>query len=92
MKARVLFITGGDDQMWSSAQYVDQMKEQLYRFDFKTQIEHLYYPKAGHCIGIPNMPQPGSIYYHPVGKKMVYCRRNRGRKSKSLFRFMGEID
>lgn len=30
--------------------------------------EHLHYPKAGHGINIPNLPQPGPVNYHPVGK------------------------
>ena len=67
------------------------MKERLYRFDSKTQIEHLYYSKAGHCIGIPNMPQPGSIYYHPVGKKWFTVGGTEEEDQKASFDSWGKL-
>lgn len=69
IQASLLIISGGDDQMWSSAVYASQIEERLQQHQSTIYREYLYYPKAGHSISIPNLPQPGPVYYHPIGKK-----------------------
>lgn len=69
IRASLLIISGGDDQMWPSSVYASQIEERLQQRHSNIYREYLYYPKAGHGINIPNLPQPGPVYYHPIGKK-----------------------
>lgn len=69
IQASLLIISGGDDQMWPSSMYASQIEERLKDHNSSIYLQHLYYPKAGHGISIPNLPQPGPVYFHPVGKK-----------------------
>ncbi len=69
IQASLLVISGGDDQMWPSAIYASQIEERLQKHRSGICREYLHYPKAGHGINIPNLPQPGPVYYHPVGEK-----------------------
>lgn len=69
IQADLLIISGGDDQMWPSSIYAAQIEDRLKKNHSSILFEHLHYPKAGHGISIPNLPQPGPVYYHPIGKK-----------------------
>jgi dienelactone hydrolase len=64
----ILLISGGDDQMWPSEIYANQILERLRKKDSKIEAVHLNYPNAGHGINIPNLPIPTPTYYHPIGK------------------------
>ncbi len=66
--AALLLISGGDDQMWPSALYAAQIQQKLEAHHSSVFFEHLHYPEAGHGITIPNLPNPGPLYYHPIGK------------------------
>jgi dienelactone hydrolase len=52
----VLLISGGRDGLWPSSDFCEQM------VPFLKAGEHLYYPEAGHAIGVPNLPS--SQYFH----------------------------
>lgn len=69
IKASLLVISGGDDQMWPSSIYASQIEDRLQKNKSPIAREYLHYPKAGHGINIPNIPQPGPVYYHPIAKK-----------------------
>lgn len=66
IQASLLLISGGDDQMWPSAFYVSQIEERLQKYHSRIFRESLNYPKAGHGIFQPNIPQPSPKMYHPV--------------------------
>lgn len=68
MRASLLLVSGGDDQMWPSGYYSQCVVERLKKYGSGIYCQHLHYPKAGHGIAIPNLPQPGPAYYHPVAK------------------------
>lgn len=59
----LLVFSGGDDKMWPSELFCKQIAQRA------SQCKHWNYPDAGHTIMIPNLPQPGPLYYHPHGKK-----------------------
>ncbi len=67
IRASLLLISGGDDQMWPSSLYAEKILQRLRDKQASIACEHLHYPKAGHGINIPHLPQPGPAYYHPVG-------------------------
>jgi dienelactone hydrolase len=69
IQASLLIISGGDDQMWPSSIYATQIEKRLQKHHSRIYRKHLHYPKAGHGINIPNLPQSDPIYYHPIGKK-----------------------
>lgn len=69
IQASLFLVSGGDDQMWPSALYASQIEQRLKDKGSAISCTHLHYPNAGHGIGIPHLPQPGSLYYHPVGKR-----------------------
>jgi dienelactone hydrolase len=62
IRCPALIISGGDDQLWPSEIFAKQILKRNKSF------RHLNYPKAGHGISIPNLPQREPIYYHPGGK------------------------
>ncbi len=64
----ILLISGGDDKMWPSEIYANQILDRLKKKGSEIQVMHLNYPDAGHGINIPNLPIPGPTYYHPIGK------------------------
>lgn len=68
IRCPILLISGGDDQMWPSETYANQIMDRLKAKNSHIQAEHLNYPHAGHGINIPNLPIPGPTYYHPVSK------------------------
>jgi dienelactone hydrolase len=68
IKGSILLISGGDDKLWPSELYATQIQKRLEEKNAKAICEHLHYPKAGHAMGIPLVPQSGPSYYHPVGK------------------------
>lgn len=69
IRARLLLISGGDDQMWPSALYAFQIEERLRKYHAPISCEHLHYPKAGHGITVPVFPQPDPVIFHPIAKK-----------------------
>ncbi len=68
IQASLLLISGGDDQMWPSSLYAAQIQQRLKENNSTIICQHLHYPKAGHGINIPNIPQPGPVYFHPISK------------------------
>lgn len=64
----ILLISGGDDQMWPSEDFANQIMDRLKKKGSQVAARHLNYPEAGHGINIPNLPIPGPTYYHPVSK------------------------
>ncbi len=66
--ASLLLISGGDDQLWPSTLYATQIQRRLEEKKSPISCQHVNYPKAGHTINLPNLPQPGPAYYHPIGK------------------------
>jgi dienelactone hydrolase len=54
----VLTAGAGDDQVWSSAESVDQIEQRLERHHFRYRHERLIYRSAGHLIGtaLPYLP------------------------------------
>ncbi len=66
IKAPLLLISGGDDQMWPSATYAFQIEEQLRKCNSDIFWQHLYYPKAGHHIAMPFVPWVENICYDPI--------------------------
>jgi dienelactone hydrolase len=66
IRCPILLISGGDDQLWPSAIYSQQIVKRLQNFNSPIECLHLNYPQAGHWINIPNFPQPNRAYYHPV--------------------------
>lgn len=69
IQASLLVISGGDDKMWPSSVYAAQIEDRLQKNNSSIARKYLHYPKAGHGINIPNLPQSGPVYYHPIGKK-----------------------
>lgn len=64
----LLLVSGGDDQMWPSDLYAQQIINRLEEHHSSIMRHHLHYPEAGHGINIPNLPIPGPTYYHPISK------------------------
>ncbi len=60
----LLLISGGDDQMWPSALYCEQILGRLQKAQSPIQRHHLHYPEAGHDINLPNFPVSESLYCH----------------------------
>lgn len=64
----LLLISGGDDLMWPSQIFAEQILNRLASKGSKISCTHLNYPNAGHQINIPYIPTVGSTYYHPFDK------------------------
>lgn len=64
----ILLLSGGDDQVWPSSIYANQIVERLKMKGSTISCTHLYYPKAGHRIGIPYLPESSPLYFHPFLK------------------------
>jgi dienelactone hydrolase len=62
----ILLISGGDDQMWPSDLYVQQIIDRLEKKHSSIVCRYLHYPRAGHGINIPNLPIAEPVYYHPI--------------------------
>ena len=69
IRASLLLTSGGDDQMWPSGIYSFQIEERLREYGSTIYWQHLHYPKAGHGIGYPPLPESSNIYYHPIAKR-----------------------
>ncbi len=69
IRSPLLLISSGDDKMWPSGIYTANILKRLKEKNSRITCEHLHYPKAGHGITLPNLPQLGPVYYHPVGKR-----------------------
>lgn len=68
IRCPLLLVSGGDDQMWPSDLYAQQIINRLEEYHSPIVCHHLHYPEAGHGINIPNLPIPGPTYYHPISK------------------------
>lgn len=68
IRCPILLVSGGDDQMWPSDLYVQQIVDRLEKNHSPIACHNLHYPDAGHGINIPNLPIPEPTYYHPIGK------------------------
>ncbi|MCX6989876.1 MAG: acyl-CoA thioesterase/BAAT N-terminal domain-containing protein [Chlamydiae bacterium] len=68
IRCPILLVSAGDDQMWPSDLYVQQIMDRLEKNHSCIVCRYLHYPEGGHGINIPNLPIPGPTYYHPVGK------------------------
>lgn len=69
IRAPLLLVSSGDDKMWPSSIYTANILKRLKEKNSRITCEHLHYPKAGHGITLPNLPQLGPVYYHPIGKR-----------------------
>lgn len=68
IRCPILLIAGGDDQMWPSDIYAEQIMNRLKEKNPSIICSYLHYLEAGHGINIPNLPIPGPTYYHPISK------------------------
>lgn len=59
----ILLISGGDDEMWPSLLFAQQIKNRLEQKGSSISCTHLNYPLAGHTIGVPFLPSSNSVYY-----------------------------
>jgi dienelactone hydrolase len=64
-RAAFLLISGGDDQMWPSAEFARRAIARLEAHRHARPYRHLSYPRAGHAIGMPCVPH-GTEIVHPV--------------------------
>lgn len=81
----LLLISAGDDQMWPSEIYANQILTRLKAKHSQVLVRHLTYPDAGHGIGIPHLPIPEPTYYHPVGKVWLSMGGSREADAKASF-------
>jgi dienelactone hydrolase len=56
IRCPVLLVSSGDDQMWPSDLYAQQIIARLEINHSPINCLHLHYPDAGHGINIPNLP------------------------------------
>ncbi len=71
IRAALLIISGGDDMIWPSAIFSSQIEQRLRDHHSPIYCEHLHYPKAGHGINMPYLPQPSPVVYHPLYKVWI---------------------
>ncbi|WP_062049807.1 acyl-CoA thioester hydrolase/BAAT C-terminal domain-containing protein [Bacillus sp. JCM 19034] len=69
IESPVMFIAGGDDQLWPSARYVQLMEERLKNTNRTKEDHYLYYEKAGHFLAFPYsfVNLPANVYMHVGG-------------------------
>lgn len=60
----LLLISAGEDKMWPSWIYAENIKNRLDQFHSEISCTVLNYPKAGHLIGIPFLPSRTTLYYN----------------------------
>lgn len=58
----VLLVSGGEDRMWPSSVFSERIVERAHAHGFEYEMTHLYYPDAGHGIGVPNQPRKPSKF------------------------------
>ena len=69
----VLFITGGDDQVWPAFELVELAMNRLKATGKQYLARHICYPDAGHNITLPNYAHPIENRYHSVDEgKYLY--------------------
>jgi len=66
IQASLMLISGGKDHSWPSHLYCSLIEKRLKQNKSKIYFKHLYYPKAGHGIAYPDLPQPSALLKHPV--------------------------
>lgn len=66
IRCPLVLISGGDDQIWPSDIFSNQIIDRLKKHNSTIDCRHLYYPEAGHNIGIPHLPPYGPVFYHGV--------------------------
>lgn len=64
----LLLISGGEDQVWPSSLFAQQILSRLTEKGSSIFCEHLDYPNAGHGISVPYLPA-STLYFHPVLKR-----------------------
>lgn len=67
IKCPILLISGGEDKMWPSWLFAQQIKERHDKFNASSLCTVLNYPKAGHEIGIQFLQAGSLTYYHENG-------------------------
>ncbi|MFV8829558.1 acyl-CoA thioester hydrolase/BAAT C-terminal domain-containing protein [Alkalihalobacterium sp. APHAB7] len=76
IKIPVMFISGGDDQLWPSKRYVDIMKEEIKKStNSSCRNRYLYYEDAGHFLSFPYsyVNLPANVYMNVgVGMTMTF--------------------
>lgn len=75
IKCPILLVSGGDDQMWPSAFFSEQIVNRLQENNANTCC-HINYPKAGHQLGLPFLPSPSTTFWHPVTKRWYFMGGN----------------
>lgn len=79
----ILLVSGGDDQIWPSQIYAEQVCARLKEKNSHTFAQHLHYPKAGHGINIPGLPIPDPVYFHPVANLWLSTGGSRSADAKA---------
>lgn len=69
IQSPLLVISAGDDQMWPSTEFAFHIKKRLEDKKSSIIFRHLDYPKAGHNITLPNLPNPSLVIYHPTTQR-----------------------
>lgn len=70
IRADLLLISAGDDQMWPSELFCRAITKRLQEKRSPVSYQHVDYPKAGHGISLPFAPS-ATVYFHPVFKRFV---------------------
>jgi dienelactone hydrolase len=70
LKCPLILVSAGDDNIWPSPFYCQQIMERLKRFDFSFPHEHWSYEKAGHYIGPAHWPASMTDYWKVPGYKL----------------------
>lgn len=58
----ILVVSAGEDKMWPSFLFAQNIEKRLLKYSSSLHFEHLHYPKAGHQIGIPYLPAAGVVF------------------------------
>jgi dienelactone hydrolase len=61
----ILTAGAGDDAVWQSTTYTQQIQQRLDAHHFRYPHQRLTYPQAGHDIGaaIPYLPEPDQAHF-----------------------------
>ena len=67
----ILLLAGGDDKIWPSAHFVQEMADRLDAHRFGHPHRALVYPQAGHGVGIVPFVAAGTTLIHPVSGALI---------------------
>jgi dienelactone hydrolase len=71
--APVLFLTGGDDQVWPAAHLVEIAIKRMRTAGKASLARHICYPGAGHTLALPGYAHPRENRFHAVdGGRYLY--------------------